>query len=172
MKWLVGLYPGWWRARYGPEFREVLDGQPASLGMFLDVLGGAVDAHLHPRLRIGDSNGNQGEKTMAMITGAMLARCEAGGPKLSHEDRRKAQFYMRVSVLGLALLYLVLTKIFRSAIAVQALGFAAFPAAYLVYQQTAYLRGRSRRAQALVLVSWASGMYLFMLGVCWIAQRI
>ena len=47
--WLVRLYPARWRARYGDEFESVL--HERSLGPFdvLDVVLGAVDAHLHLR---------------------------------------------------------------------------------------------------------------------------
>jgi hypothetical protein len=169
MKWLIGLYPAWWRRRYAEEFREVLDGQAASVGMFLDVVGGAVDAHLHPEFRRENVQLTKGDETM---TSAMLTRCLAGGPKPTGEDRRQARFYMRMSALFLAVLYLVLTKIFRSAPAVQALGAAAFPAVYLAYQQTANLRGRPGLTQALVLAGGVSAMYVFMLGVCLIAERI
>ncbi len=46
MKWLLQLYPAPWRERYGEEFGAVLASQRASPGMVLDVLGGAIDAHL------------------------------------------------------------------------------------------------------------------------------
>ena len=59
MKWLIQLYPEAWRKRYGDEFATVLASQHASLGLVLDVLGGAVDARLHPQ--IGDSRSKQNE---------------------------------------------------------------------------------------------------------------
>ncbi len=49
MRWMIRLYPPAWRQRYGEEFALVLGGQRASPGMVIDVLGGAVDAWLHPQ---------------------------------------------------------------------------------------------------------------------------
>jgi hypothetical protein len=169
MKWLLRLYPAGWRARYGEEFAEVLERQRPSIGMFMDVLGGAVDAHLHPQFNEEDSTGIQGEKAMTL---AMFVRCAAGGPKLSGQDRRKARLYMLASSAVCALIYLVLTKLYHSAAPVQAFGAAACPAVFLVYEQTAYLRRRPWRTQAVVLVGGVSAMYLGMLAVCLIANRL
>ena len=44
---LVTLYPGRWRDRYGDEFTHVLTDQPLTLRLLVDVIGGAVDAHLY-----------------------------------------------------------------------------------------------------------------------------
>jgi hypothetical protein len=49
MKWFVWLYPAWWRRRYGEEFLAVLEWQPLTPRIALDVLRGALDARLHPR---------------------------------------------------------------------------------------------------------------------------
>jgi hypothetical protein len=46
---LVRLYPGRWRRRYGAEFRALLDDEPLSAGLVLDVLADALKAQLtHP----------------------------------------------------------------------------------------------------------------------------
>lgn len=50
MKRLLDLYPRRWRARYGAELAEFIDAQPASARLVLDLLRGAIDAHLHPEL--------------------------------------------------------------------------------------------------------------------------
>jgi hypothetical protein len=49
-RWLVRLYPAAWRERYGAELEDLIDRQPASLRVMLDVLLGALDAHVHPEL--------------------------------------------------------------------------------------------------------------------------
>ncbi len=45
--WLIGLYPGWWRERYGEEFGALLDLFQISASDALDVVLGALDARLH-----------------------------------------------------------------------------------------------------------------------------
>lgn len=49
MIWLLKLYPGKWRRRYGAEFEEVVASQPRTLPLFVDLQGGAGGAHLKPQ---------------------------------------------------------------------------------------------------------------------------
>jgi hypothetical protein len=41
---LIRLYPAAWRARYAAEFAALLQAQPASLWIVLEVVYGALDA--------------------------------------------------------------------------------------------------------------------------------
>jgi hypothetical protein len=177
MSWLLRLYPANWRARYGEEFDAVLAGQRVSFGMLLDVIGGAVDAHLHPQILPSHSNRNpnlnsnlnQGKDTMTL---AMFARCAAGGPRLSRDERRFASTIAILSALAMASLYLILTKIYRQAPAVQAVIYASVFFTSSIQVQMTYLRNRSRVAQALILGAELVAMYLFMLGACLIASNL
>ena len=168
MKWLLQLYPAHWRERYGQEFGAMLASQRASVGMVLDVLGGAIDAHLYPQIQNSNSKPIKEEDTMTLL---MLQRCSAGGPKLSPRDQRIASLFMILSALVMAVLYIALTKIYHSAPAVQAVGYASFPALCLVYGEAAYLRKRLWLTQVFILVGGLSGMYLFMLAVSVIGSR-
>lgn len=47
----VGLYPRAWRDRYGDELEELLETGAIDVRTRLDLLRGAVDAHLHPARR-------------------------------------------------------------------------------------------------------------------------
>ncbi|HEV8191498.1 MAG TPA: hypothetical protein VGP82_08430, partial [Ktedonobacterales bacterium] len=51
--WLLRLYPATWRKRYGDEFSALLDDCQLSLAVLFDLLGGALDAHLHQLLLTG-----------------------------------------------------------------------------------------------------------------------
>lgn len=51
--WLLRLYPGPWRERYGDEFTALLDDSRITPLVVLDVLLGAIDARLHADLRPG-----------------------------------------------------------------------------------------------------------------------
>ena len=106
------------------------------------------------------------------MTLAMLQRCAAGAAKPSPDDRRIASRVTTFSALAVAVLCIVLTRIYREAAPVQALVYAAAPALSMVYAETAYLRRRSWRVQAFILGGGLSGMYLFMLAVCLIAKRL
>lgn len=195
MNWLLRLYPAQWQERYGEEFGAVLASQRTSPGLVLDVLAGAINAHLYPQIPHADVRQEQvqgseiGQQVLiqqspieqsqsALIEGKdtmtfqLLQRCAAGGPKLSREDRRAAQRTMIWSALAMAALYMGLTKIYRDAPAVQALFYSSFPFLVLVREQTAYLRRRTRATQALLLVAGFSGMYLFMLGAFLLARTL
>lgn len=106
------------------------------------------------------------------MTLAMLQRCVAGGPRLSPLDKRAASRSMIISALAMALLYVLLTKIYRGALPVQAFGCASAPFLGLIYEQTAYLRKRPRLTQAFLLVAGFSAMYLFMLAACIVASKL
>lgn len=45
---ILRLYPRAWQRRYGPELDAVLDDRPPTWRDRLDLLRGALDAHLHP----------------------------------------------------------------------------------------------------------------------------
>jgi hypothetical protein len=46
---LLGLYPRAWRERYGDEFAALLEGMGLTPGVVVDVLSGALDAHIRRR---------------------------------------------------------------------------------------------------------------------------
>jgi hypothetical protein len=70
MRWLLWLYPRGWRRRYGDEFAALLEQEQPSPSLVLDVVLGALDAHLH-----------RPEAT---------SRLESGGPTMKHARRRTA----------------------------------------------------------------------------------
>jgi hypothetical protein len=44
----LSMYPRAWRERYGEELEAVLDAEPPGIRDGLDLIRGALDAHLHP----------------------------------------------------------------------------------------------------------------------------
>jgi hypothetical protein len=61
MNRLLRLYPHAWRARYGDEFLALLEDRPPSLRERVDIVRGALDAHVDPqlpgRIRVSDRAG-------------------------------------------------------------------------------------------------------------------
>jgi hypothetical protein len=53
MSRLLRLYPAAWRERYEAEFIGTLRERPVGLAGSLDIVHGAIDAHLHPELTGG-----------------------------------------------------------------------------------------------------------------------
>jgi hypothetical protein len=177
MKWLLRLYPAAWRERYGEEFGAVLASQRASLGLVLDVIAGAIDAHFYPQIvtqknsQIQQPEGKQtqGGDTMTL---AMFQRCAAGGPKLSPGERRIASRLAIGTSFVMALLYVMLTKLYREAPAAQAMFWSSVLAPNIIYAQMAYLKNRSRLTHAIIVGGGILGMYAFMLAVCVVASRL
>ena len=47
---LLRLYPSHWRQRYEEEVGALVDAAPLSVGLVVDLLRGAFEAHIHPEL--------------------------------------------------------------------------------------------------------------------------
>ena len=47
---LLRLYPSHWRKRYEEEVGALVDAAPLSVGLVVDLLRGAFEAHIHPEL--------------------------------------------------------------------------------------------------------------------------
>jgi hypothetical protein len=73
--------------------------------------------------------------------------------------------------LGIAILYLVLTKLYHGAPAVQALIYT-FICSSFTYEQMVYLKTRPRLTGILIVAGELSVMYVFFVGVLLIANRI
>jgi len=63
---LLRLYPRAWRRRYGDEFESILDDRSLSPGDVVDVVHGAMDAHVRVRRRSFQGFGRSGRR----VTGA------------------------------------------------------------------------------------------------------
>lgn len=62
--WPLRLYPGWWRIRYGDEMSVVLEAATLRPMVVLDLLRGALDAHL-----IGDGRPSSRGRVEMLVAG-------------------------------------------------------------------------------------------------------
>ena len=174
MTFLLRLYPKSWRARYGDELAEILDAQPPSLGLFVDVLAGALDARLHPRLIVSSTRGP--ERTalqgVSAMTEDLMTRCAAGGPQISTREQYFAGGMMMAGALLMGTAYVLLRHQFHATPAVEAIGYSIFPAITLFYAQAAYLRHRPATTQAVFLVGGLGAVYLLLWAACAIAFKL
>jgi len=145
MTWLLKLYPREWRRRYGAEFEDLVVSQPKSLQLFVDLLGGAVDAHVKPQAfarRIdsapaGESGG------LDMVT--RLKGCDA---KASMS--RKEAFLGAALTLGSAVVIAAIMAIGKSPLT-EAIGLTMFPGVLAAGMMPAYLRGHSTPAKVALI---------------------
>jgi hypothetical protein len=73
---LLWLYPEAWRKRYGEELSALLDDTPPSVGATVDLLMGAVLAHLRPLPHLAPAR--QARGTIAGVLGCFIVFCFAG----------------------------------------------------------------------------------------------
>ncbi len=73
---LLSLYPEAWRDRYGEEMSALLDETPPSITATLDLLRGAVTAHLRPLA--GSTPAVRARGTIAHVLGCFIVFCVFG----------------------------------------------------------------------------------------------
>lgn len=117
---LLALYPRNWRRRYGEEIADMLREERLSVSLVVDLVRGAVDAHLHPEL-----------------AGPLLAAAGGGTIQVPHGGGSMTKLRRLHAVLGVLCLALVGLMVVANTIAHRAPdGLAYFMrgdvAAYLV----------------------------------------
>ena len=97
---LLRMYPARWRRRYGDEMADLLGRQPLTLSPALDLVRGALDAHLHPEL----------------VRPALIAE---GGPHMNFSTLKRpsavAPLAMSLAALGLVLGHIAIVGVVRQA---------------------------------------------------------
>ncbi len=157
MSWLLKLYPREWRRRYGAEIEEVVASQRKSLQLFIDLLGGAVDAHLKPqafarRLEAASDDQHGGSDMVARLTGCGTT------PSMSRKDASLAAGL----TIGSALLISAIMLIGRHPVT-EAIGVVMLPGVLGVGMQSIKLRGHSVPANVVLLAG--PFLVLFLIGL-------
>ena len=157
MNWLLRLYPREWRRHYGAEIEEVIASQPKSLQLVVDLLGGAVDAHLKPQAFARRLEGPAADQRGGSD---MVTRLKGCGAPASMS--RKDAFLGAGLTLGAALVVAAIMVIGRSSVT-ETIGLVMFPGVLVVGTQSMYLRGHSRLAKAVLI----GGLFvvLFLIGL-------
>ena len=106
------------------------------------------------------------------MTNEMMKRCAVGGPKLSQRDQIVGGATTLIGSLALATAYVVLTWLYHSRPAVQALGYMAVPGMFQLYTHGLYLRRRTIRTQLVITGGALAFIYLIMWGACEVAVRL
>ena len=163
MKILIRLYPSSWRRRYGTELAELIDAQSFTPQLAVDLIAGALDAHLHPELI---NAGTLAEDTAApylvsptttgahiMLARALNLRCIENREPLSPEDRR---IRTRVNLFGslfLAAIWLLALKLFPHNQYVLALGSMTYLGPFIISTMFTSLKTRSAETRVILIGS-------------------
>lgn len=158
MTWLLRLYPRDWRRRYGAEIEEVVASHPKSLQLFIDLLGGAVDAHLKPQAFARRLDGQTADRRGGTDMVNRLRGCGGVAAKTTTRDGLVAGSV----TIGSALVVAAIMMIGDSELT-ETIGLTMFPGVLAVGTQWVYLRGHSRLAKIALIV----GMFvvLFVIGL-------
>jgi hypothetical protein len=170
MTWLLKLYPPRWRHRYGAELGDLIAAQRFSIGGALDLLAGAVDAWIHPELVAPTTSESKGE--VVMIARALRLKCAGYGPDITSSDKRKSAAVMIGGALLLTLLWLGAQWPFPQNAYLDAVGPMAFFLPLLLSSRYTSLKGRSARAQAVLIVGLGAALTVFFLLVGWVGTMI
>lgn len=138
---LVALYPRDWRARYGEELTAILAARRLSPAIVFDLLGGALDARLGPRLQLTDNHGENDMKLRAWTT------CAANGPQPTVRQSLFGAGLINLVSLVLTTAFRLLKQEFGPVPAVAALQDCLYMVVVALSCTTMYMQQRSWRAQ-------------------------
>lgn len=165
MSWLLRLYPRRWRRRYGDELMLLLETEPRSFRLFLDLLAGAIDARLNPQW-VASEQASDGDRQVGSI------RRLCASPGFSAADTWRSAGWMIGGSIGFVLLALALRKLFGLELLSQTVLFAAYPMALVLAGQSTYLKPYSPAVRTTLLVLGLAATFGFFYGVTLLAERI
>lgn len=147
---MIKLYPRAWRQRYGAELEELVRSQPSSVQLFVDLLGGAIDARFRPQALARRMNCVRAEGGNDMLT-RLTGCCER-----RNMTEQEARLGAALSI-GSALVVATMLLVFEGPAKIVA--WSLVPGVLVVGMQPRYLRGHS----TLVKVLMTGGMFLVLL---------
>jgi hypothetical protein len=87
---VLRLYPAAWRERYELEVQAVIEQSQISVATLLDLLAGALDAHVHPALPVPAGRRLRGSVVMALYCWIAVAIVGAGFAKATEDQPFRA----------------------------------------------------------------------------------
>jgi hypothetical protein len=149
---LLRLYPRAWRERYGDEFLALVGDRPVRLPQIIDIVSGAIDAHWSSDIRAMTSRGH-----VTHIQGG-TAVMEALKQSCIHDrqaviSKRDAWIGAGVMVGGTILMSALGIGLNRAGFDTfgEAVKAAAFPVSMLLSMPFTFVRGKSWKAQGVLV---------------------
>jgi hypothetical protein len=164
LKALLRLYPRAWRERYGDEFLALMSSHAPGPRLLIDIVAGAIDAHLQPQPHVGSARRDiqDGGRIMKLLT----LRCTDARNMSRAEQWQSALLMIGVSA-GISLAYVGVNRLWGRNMFVEALGIGSFPIALMWGMMPGYLRGHSRAARVLLTTMFSIMVYLCALLAAW-----
>ena len=158
---LLQLYPRAWRERYGEEFAEFVGDRRLSAQQVFDIVGGAVDAWLSPRVRASVRGATaDGPRGGATVIQELKLKCATTTPRYT---TREALMYAALMIVATFVMVTAGVWARRQGYkdAGEFLTSMAFPVSMLL-SMPLYMKGQSWRVQALFIA--VPMMILILLG--------
>jgi hypothetical protein len=158
------LYPRAWRARYADEFVDVVGEKRLSMQQVVDIMAGAVDAWTSPAVlasvRGSVTSGSGGAEMVQLLK----MKCATASPKMTTRDGLIGAGVILASTIVITAVAMAAKAQGSDKFAELLLGMS-FPASLIIAMPFMYLKGQSRRVQALFVaiplailagISWLS----------------
>jgi hypothetical protein len=147
MIWMLRLYPRAWRRRYGDEAARMLAAEPHTLRGAVDLLAGAIDAHLNPQWtpRAAAPGGERGDVMMSR----RLSHCHPAD--VTAAEYRRSIVWLLTGSFVLALAYVGLSGVAGDHALVEGFGMAAFPLALVLSSGGTFFKKYSPAARRLLM---------------------
>jgi hypothetical protein len=143
--------------------------QSFSIRSAIDLLAGAVDAWLHPDLITPKDSGSKGEAVV--VARLMQLMCAGCGPHITVSDKRKSAAINIGGTLALVLPWLSAVRQSHGNEYVMTLAPMTYVLPYLVGLRYTSLKGRSGRAQVVLIIGLGVLLTAFLLVVGWICTK-
>lgn len=166
MTWFIRLYPPAWRRRYGRELAELISSRPASFGMAVDLVAGAVDAWLNPQSSTA-AMATDAKEAGAMVPKMLRLKCAGHGPDVTAADARKAAGVMIGGTLAMVAALMWAMARYGKNPYLDALLLMSWLVAFVVSQRYTYLKGRPGRVQAVLIVGQSAIVIGIALAAAW-----
>ncbi|MEM7362512.1 MAG: hypothetical protein AAF525_00695 [Pseudomonadota bacterium] len=162
MSWLLRLYPTTWQQRYRHEMEAHLADEPRTLRRDLDLLAGAVDAHLNPDFT-PEPTLDHGDSDMTSFF-----RCCSSDMTITDGFKSAATIIGVTFVL--TAIGVALDKTLGNHIAIQALMLSSWMIAMAIASPFSYLKPYSKTAQYVMVSAAIPASYFFFLATLYVGS--
>jgi hypothetical protein len=163
---LVRLYPRRWREKYGEEMEHVLADQPVTLRLIVDVLAGAVDAHINPQVSSKATNAPDARGGTAVTK--LLTHCQP--QDITASDYSRSVVVLFGTTIVLAMLHIQLKRALGDHPFVDAFGASTFPIAVLASSWGTYFKRYSLAAKLSFVLGLGALVFLISLSAAVIGK--
>ena len=173
MTWLLRLYPGPWRRRYGDEVATMLAGRSFSFAVAVDLVAGAIDVWLHPSATLAAATAASPSQEKTMLSKIARFDCAAlMGSDITKADQWKASGATVGLTLALTLIWMAAHLRVGDNPYIDSLSILPFFVALFFSMRYTYLKHRPASVQAILIAAMSLAVAAVLLAAGWLAAQI